>query len=91
MGKCPGEGHDRRKLEEVKPSLGRKCFIADHRSARQCGYAKTERIYRISNPAHSAIQETSKIVSKFARHRAYAVKVPQSMGGWITCHGRRPT
>ena len=63
---------------------GRKCFIADLRSARQCGYAENERIYKISNPAHSAIQEASKIVSTLARHRAYAVNVPESVGGWIT-------
>ena len=84
MAKFVGEGHDRRKLEEVRPSPGRKCFIADLRSARQCGYAENEGIYKISNPAHSAIQEASKTMSTLARHRAYAVNVPQSVGGWIT-------
>ena len=49
---APGEGGvitimtlpklDRRLMEEARPSAGRKCFIADLRSARQCGYSPTE-------------------------------------------------
>ena len=78
MAKFVGEGHDRRMLEVVRPSPRRKCFIADLRSAHQCGYLENKRIYKISNPAHSAIQEASKTMSTLARHRAYAVNVPKS-------------
>ena len=36
--------NDRHCLHEIKPDAGRKCFIADMRFARQCGYGKNERV-----------------------------------------------
>ena len=49
---------DRRSLHEIIPDEGRKCFIADLPSARQCGYGENERVYRVANPLHGATQET---------------------------------
>ena len=47
---------DDRKLYELVPRRNEKCFIADLRSARQCGYKPNEHAYRVNNPDHSVIK-----------------------------------
>ena len=54
---------DRRILAEIKPAAGRKCFIANLKSARQCGYTRNQRVYRVENPSHSAITDVSRTLS----------------------------
>ena len=74
---------DRRLLAEIQPAAGRKCFIENLKSARQCGYARNHRMYRVENPSHSAITEVSRTLSSLGRHRAPVVNMPMSTGGWI--------
>ena len=74
---------DRRLLAEIKPAPGRKCFIANLKSARQCGYTRNQRVYRVGNPPPSAITEVSRTLSSLGRHRAPVVRIPMSTGGWI--------
>ena len=74
---------DERKLDELEPEKGDKFFIADLRSARQCGYKATEHTYRVHNPSHSVIKAASMRMTALARHNAPSHQVPMSTGGWI--------
>ena len=75
--------NDRHVLAEIKPAAGRKCFIANLKSARQCGYERCQRIYRIENVKHSEIFRVSRTLSSLGRHRAPVIKMPMSTGAWI--------
>ena len=75
--------HDRRCLQEIKLAAGRKCFIADLKNARQCGYTRDQRVYRVGSPSHSAITEVSRTLSSLGRHRAPVVRIPMNVGDWI--------